>query len=187
VATLPSSAPVLADAAEIGTRVLPKTPPFNRRLADVFDAVAEFSEEPLVERGLNQLTRAMASLKPTLRFLTPVQTRCNYVTLWFRNIASLLSEGDSNGTWQRFIIVTTPAGPNNEGGPSSAPANGPGDNYLHSNPYPNFGAPGQERECEAGNESWLPGRRVIGNQPGNQGSRTSGQSGPSLSRAGGGR
>ena len=66
------------------------------------------------------------------------------MTLWFRNVSSLLSEGDSNGTWQRFIIVATPQGPNNEGGPSSAPANGPTeDNHLHTNPYPNTAAPGQ--------------------------------------------
>ena len=188
VATLPSSAPVLADALVAGTRTLPKTPPFNRALADVFDAIAELSDDPLARRGLRQLTRVTASLRPTLRFLTPVQTRCNYVTLWFRNIASLLSEGDSNGTWQRFIIIATPQGKNNEGGPSSEPANGPDRaNYLHQNPYPNFGAPGQTQECEAGNEVYTAGRQLIGNQPGNQGSKTSGQSGPSLSSAGEGR
>jgi hypothetical protein len=105
--------------------------------------------------------------------LAPVQTVCNYLTLWFRNVTSLLSEGDTNGTWQRFIIVAAPGGPNNEGGPSSRPANGPErDNYLHSNPYPNTASPGQVRECEAGNEPYLDGRRVIGNVPGNQGTRT---------------
>jgi hypothetical protein len=154
----------------------------------VFDALAEFAEEPLVGRGISQLTRLMASLRPTLRFLTPAQTRCNYATLWFRNIASLLSEGDVNGTWQRFIIIATPSGPNNEGGPSSEPANGPApDNYLHQNPYPNSAAPGQETECEGGNEPYLAGRKVLGNVPGNQGLTTSGQDGPSLSSTGGGR
>jgi virulence factor Mce-like protein len=182
VATLPSSAPVLADALVTGTHVLPKTPPFNRRLADVFDAVADFSDEPLVSRGLHQLTAVSKSLKPTVAFLTPAQTKCNYATLWFRNISSLLSEGDSNGTWQRFIIIATPQGPNNEGGPSSAPANGPGrDNFLHQNPYPNSAAPGQEQECEGGNEPWLGGRKVIGNVPGNQGLVTDGQVGSSSS------
>ena len=98
----------------------------------------------------------MKSAAPTLDYLAPTQTVCNYVTLFFRNISSLLSEGDQNGTWQRFIIVTTPQGPNNEGGPSSGPANGPTiDNHLHTNPYPNTAAPGQPRECEAGNEPYL--------------------------------
>ena len=65
--------------------------------------------------------------------------------------------------------------PNNEGAPSSAPANGGGTdagNFLHTNPYPNTAAPGQEQECEAGNEGWLPGQQVIGNVPGNQGTNT---------------
>ena len=121
-------------------------------------------------RDLNQLAQ---SLNPTVAFLTPAQTVCNYATLWFRNVASLLSEGDANGTWQRFIVVIAPPGPNNEGGPSSAPANGGGPqpqaNHLHDNPYPNTASPGQTRECEAANENYLAGQTVIGNVPGNQG------------------
>ena len=112
-------------------------------------------------RGIRSTNELVESLDPTLDYLAPTQTVCNYLTLWFRNISSLLSEGDRNGTWQRFIIVTTPQGPNNEGGPSSAPANGPTvDNHLHINPYPNTAAPGQPRECEAGNEPYLRGRTV---------------------------
>ena len=110
-------------------------------------------------------------LNPTLQNLAPAQLTCNYLTLWFRNVSSLLSEGDVHGTWQRFIIIATPQGPNNEGGPSSAPANGgtpTRDNYLHSNPYPNTASPGQPKECEAGNEPFQVGRKVIGNVPGKQ-------------------
>jgi ABC-type transporter Mla subunit MlaD len=176
IATLPASAPVLADAFEAGTRVLPKTPPMNRDLANVFDALADFSADQQVRLGIDGLTRLSSSLRPTLRFLAPVQTTCNYVTLFFRNAASVLSDGDANGTWQRFVIVPTPEGPNNEGGPSSAPADGPGeDNHLHTNPYPNTAAPGQTQECEAGNERYLVGQTVIGNQPGNQGTVTQDQ------------
>jgi virulence factor Mce-like protein len=167
VARLPRLAPILADAFEAGTEVLPKTPPVNEQLADVFE----------------ELTRLSSSLRPTLDFIAPAQTVCNYATLFFRNTASLLSDGDSNGTWQRFQLVSAPGGPNNEIGPSSAPANGPAENnHLHTNPYPNSAAPGQSpRECEAGNEPYVVGRTVIGNAPGDQGTRTEGQR-----RAGGG-
>ena len=185
IATLPASAPVLADAFEAGTEVLPKTPPMNRALADVFDALAEFSEDRQVRLGIDQLTRLSSSLRPTLRFLAPVQTTCNYVTLFFRNAASVLSDGDANGTWQRFVIIPTPEGRNNEGGPSPAPANGPSeDNHLHTNPYPNTAAPGQTQECEAGNERYLTGRTVIGTQPGNQGTVTQDQPRASASAEG---
>ena len=74
-----------------------------------------FAEDPLVPRGLRRLTETANTLEPTLAFVAPAQTTCNYIALFFRNIASLLSEGDRNGTWQRFIIVATPLGPNNEG------------------------------------------------------------------------
>ncbi len=183
VAVLPSAAPVLADAFEIGTNVLPKTIPMNEDLADVFDTLADFSEDPMVRAGVNQLTRLASSLKPTLNFIAPVQTTCNYATLLFRNAASVFSDGDANGTWQRFIIISAPTqrgtlvtGPNNESGPSDAPANGPTpENHLHFNPYPNTASPGQTRECEAGNERYAPGRTVLTNPPGNQGTRTQGQ------------
>jgi virulence factor Mce-like protein len=177
VDVLPATAPVLADALEIGTDTLARTPEFNEQLEDVFLALKNFTEEPLVEPGIERLNDTVESLRPTLNFITPAQTVCNYGTLWFRNISSLLSVGDQNGTWQRFIIVATPQGPNNEGGPSSAPANGGPDeaNFLHSNAYPNTAAPGQPRECEAGNEVFHVGQQVIGNVPGNQGTDTDGQ------------
>ncbi len=181
VATLPTSAPVLADAFEAGADVLPRTEQFNEDTADVFEALAEFSEDPLVERGIDQLARLASSLRPTLRFVTPTQTTCNYVSIALRNAASLLSNGDSNGTSQRFQIISMPEGPNSEGGPSAAPANGPTrENHVHYNPYPNTAAPGQTRECEAGNERYLIGQTVLGNQPGNQGAETSSQDGPSI-------
>jgi virulence factor Mce-like protein len=183
VAVLPHAAPILAEAFETGTNVLPKTIPINEDLADVLDTLADFSEDPTVRAGIDQLTRLASSLKPTLNFLTPVQTTCNYATLLFRNAASLYSDGDRNGNWQRFVIVSAPTergtlitGPNNESGPSDAPANGPTqENHLHFNPYPNTASPGQTRECEAGNERYAVGRTVLTNPPGNQGTTTQGQ------------
>ena len=133
-------------------------------------------EDALIEvGGLDATTATLQSLQPTLAFVAPAQTVCNYLTLFFQNVASLLSVGDRNGTWQRFIIVATPQGPNNEGGPSSAPANGPTvDNHIHTNPYPNTAAPGQPRECEAGNEPYQAGRTVLGNVSGRQQATTEG-------------
>jgi virulence factor Mce-like protein len=172
-AALRTYAPTIADALEEGAKVLPRTPPLNRRLASLLEELQSFSENPMVPRGLKATTQALNELNPTLAFLTPAQTQCNYITLFFRNIASHLSEGDRNGTWQRFIIVPTPQGPNNEGNPSSGPADGPDQaNHLHANPYPNTASPGQPRECEAGNEPYQVGKTVIGNVPGTQSDTT---------------
>jgi virulence factor Mce-like protein len=183
VAVLPHAAPIVADAFEAGTEVLPKTKQMNEDLADVFEALADFSNDPNVRSGVRQLTRLSSSLRPTLRFLKPTQTTCNYATVFLRNVASLLSEGDANGNYQRFLVVSAPTdpltfelGPNNEGGPSEAPANGPGrHNHLHVNPYPNAAAPGQTQECEGGNEHYAAGQTLIGNTAGNQGLTTDGK------------
>jgi virulence factor Mce-like protein len=180
VRVLPSTLPTLADALEFGQVTLARTPALNARLARTFVSLQHFATDPAVPLGISRLNDTVTSLKPTLAFLTPSQVVCNYATLWFRNVSSVLSEGDAHGTWQRFIIVPTPQGPNSESGPSSAPANGPSDaNHLHANPYPNSAAPGQNpKECEGGNEPYVVGRTLVGNPPGNQGLVTSGQVGP---------
>jgi ABC-type transporter Mla subunit MlaD len=176
VAALKTAAPALSDALGAGIEVLPNTPPFNKRLESLLQELQTFSNDPLVPQGIKATTTLVKELQPTLDFLAPAQIQCNYVTLFFRNISSLLSEGDRNGTWQRFIIVTTPQGPNGEGGPASAPANGPTqDNHVHINPYPNTASPGQPKECEAGNEPYAIGKTTIGNVPGTQQARTDGQ------------
>jgi len=176
VKVLPTTLPDLADALHFGIPSLKNAPAFNKRLEGVFTAVQRFSLDPNVTRGVSRLDDLVTSLNPTLKFVAPTQTVCNYATLFFRNVASLLSEGDSHGTWQRFIIIPTPQGPNSESGPSSAPANGPTvENHLHANVYPNTAAPGQTRECEAGNENFLLGKTIVGNVPGNQGTKTDGQ------------
>jgi phospholipid/cholesterol/gamma-HCH transport system substrate-binding protein len=176
VAALKTAAPALSDALGAGIEVLPKTPPLNKRLESLLQELQTFSNDPLVPQGIKGTTKAVQELQPTLDFLAPAQIQCNYVTLFFRNISSLLSEGDRNGTWQRFIIVTTPQGPNGEGGPASAPSNGPTqDNHVHTNPYPNTASPGQPKECEAGNEPYAIGKTMLSNVPGTQPARTDGQ------------
>jgi virulence factor Mce-like protein len=173
VKALSGAASDLADAFSVGTPALKRSVGFNKQLIPTFQALQRFAEDPLVTLGVRDLESTARVANPLFAAVTPTQTVCNYWTLLFRNAASLLSEGDTNGTGQRFTIVAAPQGPNNEGGPSSAPANGPGaDNYLHSNPYPNTASPGQTQECEAGNEPFIAGKQVIGNVPGNQGLTT---------------
>ena len=172
---LADAAPILSDAERIGTPALERTPAFNQRVASTFKALEKFSTDPLTKLGIADLNSTVDILGPTVSFLAPAQTVCNYLGMFFRNAASVLNYGGDTGTVQRFGIIGAPGaikpGPNNEGGPSSAPANGApagGDtrNFLHSNPYPFTAAPGQPRTCEAGNETFTAGQTVIGNVPG---------------------
>lgn len=169
VRALRTAAPVLADAAVAGQRSLTRSVQLNERLIPTFESLVTFAEDPRTSLGLADLQTTSDLLRPTIANLAPAQVTCNYITLFFRNIAALLSDGDRNGTWQRFMVIAAPVGPNNEGGPSSAPADGPNrDNHLHSNPYPNTAGPGQPLECEAANETYAAGQTVVGNVPGTQ-------------------
>src|SRR6266545_1719467 len=179
VDALRETSPELASALQTGARVLPGAPALNRQLPPTARSLYRFSQDAGVQAGISRLTQSFDILSPTLRFVTPAQSVCNYATLLARNASSLLSLGDGIGTTQRFLVMSAAAGPNSENSPSSRPANGgPGSsaaNFLHSNPYPNTAAPGQPRECEAGNEPYIAGQQVIGNVPGNQGTTTEGQ------------
>jgi phospholipid/cholesterol/gamma-HCH transport system substrate-binding protein len=177
-AALAPTAPVLLKAVKAGIPALKASPKLNAELDPTAQSLLTFSQNASARTGIDQLTQAMQTLDPTVSFITPAQSVCNYGSLLFRNVSSLLSLGDGIGTWQRFIAFAPPDGPNNEGSPSSAPANGGGNlpgNYLHYNPYPNTAAPGQVHECEAGNETYINGQTVIGNVPGDQGTNTAEQ------------
>jgi hypothetical protein len=169
----------LAPAEAAGLRALPQAPSLNSRLTATLASLQSFVDDGRTLPGLTLLTETAALIEPTIAFAAPAQTSCNYFALFFRNLASALSESDAVGSMLRVLAVVPPQLPNSEAGPSSAPANGPAassikgisaaqaslvdDSFLHSNPYPNTAAPGQPRECVAGNEVYLPGHTVIGN------------------------
>ena len=187
VHALKQNSPQIAAALETGARVLPDSPSLNAQLPPTAQSLEQFATNPDVQGGISRSTQTLNYLSPTLHFVTPAQSVCNYVTLLARNAASLFSVGDQLGTGQRFLVMSSPGGPNNETSPSSRPANKAGNetnpgssypdaNFLHTNPYPNTASPGQHpRECEAGNEDYLRGQKVIGNVPGNQGIKTQDQ------------
>ena len=64
---------------------------------------------------MRRSTQLFNFLAPTLRFMTPAQSVCNYATLLFRNASDLLSLGDGIGTWQRFTVFGRPGEPNPPG------------------------------------------------------------------------
>jgi virulence factor Mce-like protein len=175
VATIPASAPVLASTFAAGTANLPRIPALDRQLVSLSKHLASYGETPAVSAGLNRLTLTASSLRAPLAFLTPVQSSCNYVTLFLRNISSLLSEHTSSGTALRFVIISVADGLGHEGGPSVRPYTGPAGNGfgpVHVNPYPNTDSPGQTPECAAGNEPYSAKSALIGNPPGNVGLKT---------------
>ncbi|HXO07813.1 MAG TPA: hypothetical protein VN880_07255, partial [Solirubrobacteraceae bacterium] len=166
--TLPQSAPVLASAFKIGTRTLPPTAGLDKRTVALSKSVAKYSATPGVQQGLDRLTLTASKLQSPLAFLTPVQASCNYVTLFLRNISSVLSEHVSQGGLLRFVQIAIDDLPGAESQPSQKVYPGPvgsSSGPLHVNPYPFTDSPGQPAACAAGNEHYLTSRAVLDNPP----------------------
>jgi ABC-type transporter Mla subunit MlaD len=161
---LAETSPIIAEALHAGVPALNASPVLNDQLQPTAEALVAFQQAPGVFNGLNLLTDTNNVLKPALRFVAPAQTTCNYITLTFQNLSRSNSQGNSHGKWLNFISYEPAEGPNSEATPASAPASGPDrENFLHFNPFPQTGAPGQPNVCEAGNEKYIPGKVVIGN------------------------
>jgi virulence factor Mce-like protein len=179
--SLRTEAPQLGHAFSEGAVNLAAATALNSRLAEASKALQEFGQNPVVTLALEDFQQTLEVGNPLLAGIAPAQTNCNYLTLAFRNIANLESENVGVGTIARAGIVLAPSGENNEGYPSSAPANGPSEevvpgskpvqhkdgqnNHLHINQYPNVTGPGQADVCEAGNEKYVAATPEIGNLP----------------------
>jgi len=167
VKALARTSPVIAESLHAGIPVLNASPVLNDQLPPTAAALVDFQEAPGVINGLELVTDTNRVLKPSLAYIVPSQTVCNYWSLTFSSLASASSQGNSNGNWLQFISYAPPEGPNSESTFASAPANESGDraNHLHYNPLPRTAAPGQENVCEAGNEIYIPGQLKIGEAP----------------------
>ena len=117
VRALRLAAPDLSDALRIGRPVLLRTPALDRRLERLLISLKDFATDDVVPRGVADLTDTAASLRPTLAYLKPAQTTCNYVANWFRNVSDLLTVGDSSGTDAALHHHRHAAGPQQRGRP----------------------------------------------------------------------
>jgi hypothetical protein len=172
---LRTTAAPLGHAFSVGAVNLSAAAALNSQLTSALKSFQRFSQDPVVALALEEITKTAQLGNPLLEGITPAQTTCSYVTLALRNVANLLAESVGTGTLARVMPILSPAGPNSEGLPASAPANGPSidkngttgqvieDNHLHYNPYPYVAGPGQPKECEAGNQQYVAGKDVIGN------------------------
>ena len=180
-ADLVTVAPPLAHTFKEGSKNLVAATQLNDVLAESAEALRNFGNNPVVTLAFEDFTNTVEVGNPVLAGVAPEQAKCNYWTLAFRNVASVESESIGVGTVARASVLLAPGGPNNEGFPSSAPANGGSteraggptgpiidNNHLHVNPYPNVSGPGQRQVCEAGRQGFVPGQVAIGNLPASQ-------------------
>ena len=122
----------------------------------------------------DRLTQTMNTLDPTLSFVTPAQTVCNYAFLLFRNLESAFS-GTRRDRHLAALPHLQPADRRRRGEQRGDPVGGLGERPEPGELPPRqpvsehrLAGPGPA-ECEAGNEPYFAGQQVIGNVPGDQG------------------
>ena len=173
---LGETSPVIAEALHAGIPALNGAPATNAQLAPTAQALVDFQESPATLPTLRLLTESNRQLGPSLRYITPSETICRYVSIALGEVVNASSQGNRYGHWLNFISFAPPEGPNGESGAASSPASGGGKeseaNHLHYNPLPRTAAPGQGEVCEAGNEKYIKGKTVIGRSPDLWGTQT---------------
>ncbi|WP_372789600.1 MlaD family protein [Paraconexibacter sp.] len=153
-ALLPRASQRLADAVRATTPVVRRVPDLSSRLRTTLLALERLARNPSAPAAVRKLTTTVETLDVTLQTLLPAQKTCNILGLSTRNLGDVVAYGNVDGSALNALFML--------GLNQQLQSAGPADN-LHANPTPNNNA----RECESGNEPYLPGRH-IGNPPGLQ-------------------
>ncbi len=171
---LRASLPAVNRALAAGTPVLRRTPEFTEDLEGSLRALRKLAESPTTDLTLAGLTDTMRTANPTLRYLGPYQTVCNYFTYWWTHLADHISDEDATGTVQRVQVKNAPPEQHNSitGFGRPRPANGEpvdpiqqrefGDSVvLHGQDYGAAVDAAGEADCESGQRGY-PGRLAEG-------------------------
>jgi virulence factor Mce-like protein len=162
------SLPPVNRALAAGTPVLRRTPEFTDDLQGTLRALRDLAKAPTTDMTLAGLTSTMKTLNPTLRYVGPHVTVCNYFTYFFSFLADHISDEDATGTVQRIQIKMAPLlQPNSMASIGAArPANGgtvdpvqhalSGDAAaLHDQIYNHAVQPDGSADCESGQRGYV--------------------------------
>jgi virulence factor Mce-like protein len=170
------SARPLAQALQVGTRVLPRTPRLNQDLQTSLVALRDFSRSPTTNMTLNGLTATNQTLNPTLQWAGPFVTVCNYWNYWWTQLADHISEEDRTGTLQRIIAKNAPESEDALAAMhANEPVNGEGSDpvtqrtfgdapFFHQQQFGRAVTDSGEADCELGQRGY-PQRLATGIDP----------------------
>jgi hypothetical protein len=105
---LRASLPSVNSALAAGTRVLERTPEFTDDLDGTLRALRDLAKSPTTDQTITGLTDTMTTLNPTLRYLGPHVTVCNYFTYMWSFLSDHLSEEDTTGNAERVQVKLAP-------------------------------------------------------------------------------
>jgi ABC-type transporter Mla subunit MlaD len=121
--------PVFNDALEIGVPVTRRSVGFYEDLEPTFVSLRDLMRDPATGIALRALTANVTALQPTMRFLGPYQTVCNFWNYYWTFLAEHVSQRGPYGFSQRAAIKSTGQQNNNPSSMGSAePGNGEGYN-----------------------------------------------------------
>jgi virulence factor Mce-like protein len=102
------SLPPVNRALDAGIPVLKRTPRFTGKLEGTLRSLRDLAKSPTTDITIGGLTATMRTLNPTLRWLGPHVTVCNYFTYFWTFVADHLSDEDPTGTVQRVQVKLAP-------------------------------------------------------------------------------
>ncbi len=170
---LRTSAPVIGRTLAVGTDVLPETTRLSDDLRGSLVELGGLGRSPLANLTLDGLESTAATANPTLQYIGPHITVCNYFNYFWTYFADHLSERVPSGTLQRIAVKLVPPGQTN--GQSSFGAVRPSDGTgapiddgadpaaLHAQPYGRAVDEQGNADCEQGQRGYL--NRVAAGAP----------------------
>jgi virulence factor Mce-like protein len=119
-AELPRSLPAINAAFKTGTPVLPRTVELNENLESALGEAEDLFENPNTLLALRDLDTALTVTRPTLEFVTPYQTVCNYFMYFMHPLGeaqSVVQTGPTGGgtALNQNLKVPNTSQPNNYG------------------------------------------------------------------------
>ncbi len=103
---LPATLPPVSDALRVGTPVLGRSVDLSRRLRTSSVALRDLIRDPATGMALGKLRTSVAQLRPTLQFVAPYQTVCNYANYFFHALGEHQSQPGPGGNVQQQLIRT---------------------------------------------------------------------------------
>ena len=157
---------MLNSALEIGTPVQKRSVALNNELQQAMGALHDLAVNPSTNAALLGLTDTVSSLQPTVRFLGPYVTVCNYWNYFWTLVAEHFSAPVGTGTAERALLNTQGAQANSVGSQGAVlPAAGlqvrrpglPGSGdpqFFHNPAYGNAIRPDGTADCELGQQGY---------------------------------
>jgi ABC-type transporter Mla subunit MlaD len=182
-AEMPRALPRITSALRVGAPVLRRSPRVNEELRRTLRQMRQLFSAPTTGIAFRGLIALAQTLNPTLRFVGPYITVCNYFNYAFTFLAEHLTEPDPTGFAQRTLLNQ---GPRQDNSPISLGATQPatGRNvisgtpaHLHINAYTAAVDRQGNADCESGQRGYIRRANAFGDLdividpriPGNQG------------------